>query len=127
MPEDANDELLARLNSDLAADEQGRQFAIGLDSVLGFVLLDERENVVAGVGAGDDPPTTRAEVEEALATIADYLQEHVIDELFRAWPKCPDHEHPLSSAVVDGKAVWRCPAEVARVWPIGSLGRAVSD
>ena len=59
--------------------------------------------------------------------IADYLQDHVIDVLLRAWPKCPDHEHPLSSAVVNGEAVWRCPTEAARVWPIGSLSPAVSD
>ena len=42
--------------------------------VHGFVLQGERGEVVGGVGAGDDPPTTREESEEALAMIADYLQ-----------------------------------------------------
>jgi hypothetical protein len=47
-----------------------------------------------------------------LATV-DQVQEHVIETFYVAVPPCPDHQHPLRTAVLDGVPSWVCPVDVA--------------
>lgn len=52
------------------------------------------------------------DTEEALAELADYLQEAVLDEeVWGGWPICPDHRtHPLEATTDQTHiAVWKCP------------------
>jgi hypothetical protein len=65
---------------------------------------------------------------ERVANLADQIQEWEVEELCAAgrpatWPQCPIHpdSHPLSPAVHDGSAVWRCPRSGDVICPIGTL------
>ncbi len=80
-----------------------------------------------GLGAGLTYPGSDDE-SEALALIADQVQEEVIEARWRervspvAWPECRiHHSHPLEAVVQNGLAVWACPNEPAPSYPIGSL------
>lgn len=68
--------------------------------------------------------------EEAVAELADALQEAVIEGLWGTgartnWPPCPEHpnRHPLAPDSRDDHAVWVCPATRALVAQIGRLPR----
>lgn len=69
----------------------------------------------------------RAADSERIATVADQVQEWAIEELWGTGvanrPPCPHHQdrHPLRTSVRDGTAVWVCPADDAKVSPIGAL------
>jgi hypothetical protein len=52
-----------------------------------------------------------------LGFLADQLQEWVIEEIWGAWPECPDHVHPLESQ----GSVWLCPTTERVVATIGDL------
>ena len=44
--------------------------------------------------------------------MADQLQDRAVEEVFgAALPPCPGHQHPLSARLVDGNALWECPAD----------------
>lgn len=63
---------------------------------------------------------------EQIVFVADEVQEWVVEENWGRdsnWPKCPQHPttHPLEAAVLDGDAVWRCPASLAPIAGIGDL------
>ena len=67
---------------------------------------------------------------QGLAHLGDQVQDWAIAELARRgrptnWPVCAAHPttHPLSATVVDGQAVWACPAGGAAASPIGALSR----
>jgi hypothetical protein len=67
------------------------------------------------------------EIETDLTLIADRIHEGVMEWLNdHAWPKCLDHEHPLSRCMVEDQAVWRCTADKSRYWRIGELATASS-
>lgn len=57
---------------------------------------------------------------EAVATIAEWLQEDIIEHTWAAWPKCPEHEHPLVLAGRDG-TTWTCPTTERPVAEVGRL------
>lgn len=61
---------------------------------------------------------------EQVASLADQIQELVIEELHEAWPPCPKHpaNHPLAPELVRDQAVWRCPRTKQIVAEIGHLG-----
>jgi hypothetical protein len=66
---------------------------------------------------------------EAVATLADQVQEVVFDALWSAgreanWPCCPVHprRHPLAAAVLDDQPVWVCPQNRHLIARIGTLG-----
>ena len=61
---------------------------------------------------------------EALAEVAGYLQEHVMEALWRTWPECPDHDFGLSPQVKKGGAVWWCRPREHAVAVVGHLGEA---
>jgi hypothetical protein len=65
--------------------------------------------------------------EEMTVALADQLQEAVIEARQGAVPKCPMHEHPLTAKLLDGRAVWACPAPQT-TWscPIGDLSRCLA-
>jgi hypothetical protein len=84
---------------ELALDMEDPQVALVLhcfDEEVAVVLLDNE-------------PMDEAATAVGLSHAADQLQDHVIDCLEAAWPKCPDHEHPLTASVRDEVAVWVCP------------------
>lgn len=65
---------------------------------------------------------------QRIASVADQLQEWVVEALWRAgrpatWPECPEHpnSHPLTAAVKEGRAVWICPSTGHLVNDIGRL------
>jgi hypothetical protein len=54
--------------------------------------------------------------------IAHQVQDDVTDEIWRAWPVCPGHPHPMTPTVERETAMWACPAEAEIALPIGQLG-----
>jgi hypothetical protein len=58
---------------------------------------------------------------EMLVGIASVLQDVVTDEVHRAWPTCPHHDHPLDPVVLHAMAVWACPTAgfIARIGDLG--------
>lgn len=64
---------------------------------------------------------------DRIAIVADQVQEWVIEELWPTaptnWPPCPDHPgtHPLTAKVVNGAAIWACPADGSPVVAVGAL------
>jgi hypothetical protein len=73
-------------------------------------------------------PHTLTAIFEAV-DVLDVVQEEVIEELWgdgrsASWPECPEHGgHPLDSAIVEGRLMWRCPRDPAIAIPLGGLGR----
>jgi hypothetical protein len=61
---------------------------------------------------------------DALAEVADYLQEHVMDALNAVWPACPDHAFGLHAEVKMGEAAWWCAPGGHPVALVGQLGQA---
>ena len=65
------------------------------------------------------------EVEEdpevVCALAAGLLGDEVVDELWAAWPACPEHAHPLEAVLSDGRAAWACPADGTVVALVGAL------
>jgi hypothetical protein len=57
-----------------------------------------------------------------VATLAELIQDHVIDEIWGEWPACPHHRHPLDAEADDGTAWWVCRTNPDSKWAIGSLG-----
>jgi hypothetical protein len=61
---------------------------------------------------------------DALAEVADYLQEHVMDALNAVWPTRADHDFGLHAEVEMGKATWWCAPGGHPVALVGPLGQA---
>lgn len=66
--------------------------------------------------------------QEALAHLADQVQDWAVEELCRLrlptnWPVCPAHPdtHPQVAVAEHGRAVWTCPLGAARPTPVGGL------
>jgi hypothetical protein len=71
-------------------------------------------------------PSVFAEMNDATPTsvaveAADYLQEHIVDELRGPWPVCSDHDAGLHAEALDDVPVWRCRRGNHVVAPIGQL------
>lgn len=64
--------------------------------------------------------------QEQLVSIADQVQDWVIDELVDGvsnWPPCPIHpmNHPLKASVSNERAAWICPTNATEIAIIGGL------
>lgn len=68
------------------------------------------------------PSVLAASNPDALAETADYLQSHVVEDIWSAWPLCPIHDKGLYAEVRAGVAVWWCRFAAHRVAAVGSLG-----
>jgi hypothetical protein len=75
-------------------------------------------------GSYTTPSVEEWENPEALADLAGYIQEQVIDELNSTWPVCPDHGQVLIPEVHEGAAIWWCRSSEHQVAPVGDLGGA---
>jgi hypothetical protein len=71
--------------------------------------------------------------EQRIASVADQLQEPVVEGLPQfglpaVWPECPEHPdgHPLRALVADGIASWVCPMTGHRVEQIGQLAATLN-
>jgi hypothetical protein len=62
---------------------------------------------------------------EALAETADYLQDHVVDDLRRPWPVCLAHDKGVYAEVHDGRALWWCRYGGHPVAQVGHLDPAL--
>jgi hypothetical protein len=52
--------------------------------------------------------------------LANSVQDALVGRrLFRAWPRCPEHEHQLLAETEELRAIWRCPTSEAVVCTIG--------
>lgn len=65
---------------------------------------------------------------ERIASVADQVQEWVVEELCSLgrptnWPPCPEHphSHPLSAVLRDGQAGWACPKSGQIICEVGQL------
>lgn len=75
-------------------------------------------------GSGTTLPVSEDDVERAVAHVAAQVQDWVMEEVWTVWPPCPGHRHPREVDVLDGTAVWACPADASRHPPIGRGGLA---
>jgi hypothetical protein len=80
-----------------------------------------------GSGQGIFAITSEA-LAERIASVADQVQEWVVEELCSLglptnWPRCPQHphSHPLAAVERAGQAVWACPKTADVVCEIGQL------
>jgi hypothetical protein len=68
-----------------------------------------------------------APMSERIASVADQVQEFVIEELWgqapTSWPPCPRHPtaHPMRALAQDDTAVWVCPVDDSLMSVIGRL------
>lgn len=60
-------------------------------------------------------------IDDIAVGMADQVQDDVIDEIARAWPVCPAHQHPMSPTVIEETAMCTCPAGADVAAPIGRL------
>jgi hypothetical protein len=65
-------------------------------------------------------PEGASSIDDAVAYLAEWLQDEIIEDTSAAWPKCPDHEHPLTLAGPHS-TTWTCPATDLAVAEVGHL------
>ena len=58
---------------------------------------------------------------DLLVELADYLRDHVVEDLWRAWPLCPAHGEILYPEIAGADAVWMCRRHGHAAARIGSL------
>jgi len=63
-------------------------------------------------------PIARAGV---LVSLADYLRDYVVEDLWRAWPLCPHHRYALYPEIHRSEPVWACRSHDHTVARIGEL------
>jgi hypothetical protein len=87
------------------------------------IVVDRYHNGVrvAVDGSFTTPSVTEWANPEALADLAGYLQEHVAEALWRAWPVCPEHDMGLWPEVHGDAAVWWCRYRGHPAAPVGQL------
>lgn len=78
-----------------------------------------------GTGSGVDVYTPAPEPDR-IASVADQVQEWVIEERWISgsnWPPCPHHPstHPMTAQSRDALAVWVCPTDDEVISAIGDL------
>src|SRR5262245_22906065 len=93
--------IARRIGHDLGVAERDIKLQFDTRSEIWLVVVD-------GAPEGGFVISDQGESEGSVAAAADQVQDHVIDALQRAWPKCPEHEHPLRPTVIDSQAVWVC-------------------
>jgi len=64
-----------------------------------------------------------ARLEHLTVDVADAVQEHLIEHLWRPWPECVRHRHGVHPEVRDGKASWVCRVGDHAVAEIGQFDR----
>jgi len=101
-----------------------RDAAVTAD-VAAEVVVDTDGNCVriSYNGSYTTPSMFEIERASAIAEVGDYMQDHIADDLWRAWPVCPDHKLGLRARVRDGAPVWWCESGDHAVAPIGGLRR----
>ena len=72
-------------------------------------------------GSYTTPSMMEFERAAAIAEVADYLQEHISEALWRAWPVCGSHDLGLRATARDGEPVWWCETGNHVVGAIGGL------
>ena len=108
-----------RIAEDLERTTGRRLVLLDRDSDEGVVDIVLDGKFLGGVGCWWDP----SDPEDGVASLADRLREHSLDEeVWGGWPICPGHHHPMDTSVDHGNAVWTCPANGTVVAPIGRLG-----
>lgn len=58
---------------------------------------------------------------ELVATLAELVQDQVIDSIWHEWPTCPHHGHPLGISTDDDTAWWVCGTDPSWRRAIGTL------
>ncbi len=58
---------------------------------------------------------------DAIAHVADLVQEEVMEELCTTWPSCPGHGHPLGIEASGDVVHWACPKGSGFAVEIGAL------
>jgi hypothetical protein len=94
------------------------------------IHVDAFEGAVVRItyGSGFKTPSVFASHNpEALAESADYLQEHVSEDLWSPWPTCGVHDKGVYAEVHDGVAVWWCRFGNHLLAEVGRLGLSGSS
>lgn len=73
-------------------------------------------------GNGIPPIVGSGDTQGALATVADTVQETIMELIWRVWPVCATHDRGLHAGWEHGMAVWRCTSGGTHtVAPVGEL------
>jgi hypothetical protein len=63
-----------------------------------------------------------ADLNEAIGFAAGCVQDWVMDEIGRAWPKCPRHQHPADLGNLRARPTWVCSLDGQLIADVGKLG-----
>lgn len=70
------------------------------------------------------PPPSELSIARLAVHLAELIQrDYVMEQAFRAWPRCPVHDHVLEPEMRGTLAMWACPQDGIPPVEIGSLKR----
>jgi hypothetical protein len=84
-------------------------------------VLDGGVTAVTYNGNYQTPALLSIREPEAICEVADNLRDHVVDDLWAVWPRCPAHGSGLYPKAVGRRAVWYCRTEEHAISDIGEL------
>jgi hypothetical protein len=64
------------------------------------------------------------DLNEAIGFAASCVQDWVMDDIQRAWPTCPRHQHPAELGNLRAAPTWVCPLDDQLIADVGKLGGA---
>ena len=68
------------------------------------------------------PDPADANALHQLLHLLDQVQDHIIETEGAAWPRCPEHEHPLTLSAGEGRIAWKCSETGRLIASFGELG-----
>lgn len=85
--------------------------------------LEEGIVIASYKGSYNAPALRSMTVPEAICEVTENLRDHIIEDLWQAWPLCPEHQVGLYAEPREGRAQWYCRAGQHSVAPVGELPR----
>jgi hypothetical protein len=86
------------------------------------IRLEEGTVIVSYKGSYNAPALRSLRPPEAICEVVENVRDHIMDDLWAAWPLCPVHQVGLYAEPIDGRAAWYCRLGQHSVAPVGELG-----
>jgi hypothetical protein len=85
--------------------------------------LDDGILIASYKGSYNAPVLRSIRAPEAICEVTENLRDHIIEDLWAAWPLCPAHQVGLYAEPINGRAEWYCRAGQHSVDAVGELRR----